>query len=117
MPMADSYLNLTATAGGAAITHIGLVNGSGTEVTGGSPAYARKPVTWTTPTSPAGLIRPTTDLVFDIPAAGVVAGWRGFTALTGGTNHGGASMTSETFAGQGTFTLLAASTAIDHDAV
>ncbi len=112
MPMADSYLNLTANSGASAITHIGLVNGSGVEVSGGT--YARKPVTWTS--AAAGLIRPNANLVFDIPASGVVAGWRGFTALTGGTNHGGTALTSETFASAGTYTLLAASTAVDHDA-
>jgi hypothetical protein len=110
--MADSYLNIAANAGAAAITHIGLVNGSGIEVSGG--AYARKPVTWTS--AAGGLTRPTANLVFDIPAGGVVAGWRGFTALTGGTNHGGIALTSETFGSAGTFTLIAATTGIDLDA-
>lgn len=113
MPMADSYLNLTANAGGAAITHIGLVNGSGVEVSGG--AYARKPVTWGA--AVGGLIRPTANLIFDIPANGVVAGWRGYTALTAGTNHGGHVLPSETYTNAGTYELLAASTGIDHDAV
>ncbi len=110
MPMADSYLNLTANSGGAAVTHIGLVNGSGVELSGGS--YARKPVTWTA--AAAGVIRPNANIVFDIPASGVVAGWRGFTALTGGTNHGGTALTSETFGSAGTYTLLAASSGITH---
>lgn len=113
MPMADSYLNATATHGGSLITHIGLVNGSGVELSGG--AYARKAVTWGS--ASAGLIRPTGNLLFDVPAGGVVAGWRGFTALTGGTNHGGHTLPSETYTNAGTYELLAASTGIDHDAV
>lgn len=112
MALADSALNVGANAIGAAITHIGLVNGSGTELSGGS--YARQAVTWTSAT--AGLVRPTADLTFSVPAGGVVAGWRGFTASTGGTNHGGADLTSETYSGAGTYTLLAASTSIDLDA-
>ncbi|WP_091079037.1 hypothetical protein [Nonomuraea wenchangensis] len=111
MAMATAFLNVCADAGGAAITHIGLVNGSGTELTGGS--YARKAVTWTTASN--GLIRPSADLVFDAPAGSTVAGWRGFSASTSGTNYGGADLTSQAFATAGTYTLLAASTSIDLD--
>jgi hypothetical protein len=112
MAMADTYLNLTAQAGGTAITHIGLVDGSGIELVGGS--YARKAVTWTA--ASAGLVRPNANLVFDVPASSTVAGWRGFSASTSGTNYGGADLASQAFATAGTYTLLAASTAIDHDA-
>lgn len=108
--MNTAFLNALATEADALITHIALF-GNGSEVTGGSPAYARKAVTWTAPSN--GLIRPDADLVFDIPAGGVVDEWRGFTALTGGTDYGGAVLTEETFAGQGTYTLTAASTGID----
>lgn len=108
--MNTAFLNALATEADALITHIALF-GNGSEVTGGSPAYARLAVTWTAPSN--GLIRPTADLVFDIPAGGVVDEWRGFTALTGGTDYGGAVLTEETFAGQGTYTLTAASTGID----
>lgn len=113
MPMFDSYLNLTANAGAAAITHIGLVDGSGVELSGG--AYARKPVTWGA--AVGGLIRPTANLLFDIPAGATVGGWRGFTALTAGTNHGGHTLPQEAYTNAGTYELLAASTGIDHDAV
>lgn len=111
MALNASGLNVGANAIGAAITHIGLVDAGGVEITGGAPAYARKPVTWTAAAD--GLIRPNADLVFDIPPAGVVAGWRGFTALTGGTNHGGEAVTQENYASQGTYTLTAAATGID----
>jgi hypothetical protein len=113
MAIADSALNIGADAIGAAITHIGLVNGSGTEISGGG--YARQAVTWTS--ASGGLIRPTADRVFDIASGTTVAGWRGFSASSGGTNHGGSALTSETYGADGTYTLLAASTGIDLDAV
>lgn len=113
MPMTTAYLNLIATAGAAAITHIALVNGSGTELTGGS--YARKPVTWAAASN--GVVRPSADLTFDVPAGAVVAGWKGYTALTGGTDHGGGTFASaETFAGAGQYVVTAASSGISHTA-
>ena len=112
MPMLAAYLNATANAGGALITHIGLVNGSGVEVSGGG--YARQAVTWTA--ASAGLVRPTANLAFSVASGAVVAGWRGYSAVTGGTDYGGAVLTTATFSNPGTYTLLAASTAIDHDA-
>jgi hypothetical protein len=112
--MNTAFLDALADHGGTLITHIALFDG-GTEITGGSPAYARKAVTWTA--SSAGLIRPTVDHEFDIPAGATVDGWRGFTALTAGTDYDGEALTPETYAGQGTYTLEAASTAIDLDNV
>lgn len=113
MPMNETYLNAIANAGKALITHIGLVNGSGVELSGGG--YARQTVTWTA--AAAGLVRPTVDRVFTTTTGHVVAGWRGFTALTGGTDYGGEALTQVTFSNPGTYTLLAAGTGIDHDAV
>lgn len=112
MAMNESYLNATADHGGSVITHLGLVNETGTEITGGT--YARQPVNWVAATG--GLIRPTADLDFEIPPAVTVGGWRGFTALTGGTNHGGADVPQEVFTNGGIYTLEAALTYIDHDA-
>ncbi|MEV1199467.1 phage tail fiber protein [Microbispora rosea] len=112
MAMTTAYLDAIAAAGRTTVTHIGLVNGSGVEISGGS--YARKAVTWTT--SSSGTIRPNADLTFDIPSGSTVAGWRGFSASTSGTNYGGADLTSQNFASAGTYTLLAASTAINHTA-
>ena len=45
-----------------------------------------------------------------------VAGWRGYSAATAGTEYGGANFTTVTYSNPGTFTLLAASTSIDHNA-
>ncbi len=110
--MNDTYLNATATHGGSLITHIGLKN-AGVELSGGT--YARKPVTWTA--AAAGLIRPNANLPFDVPAGATVDGWAGFSALTVGTDYGGAPLTAEAYAAAGTYTLTAAATGIDHDAV
>lgn len=112
MAMSDAYLDLIRDAGQAAITHIGLVNGSGTELS--SAGYARKAVTWTDVAS--SVSKPSGDLVFDVKSGDVVAGWVGYSASTAGTNYGGATLTTATFSNDGTYTLLAASTSIDHNA-
>lgn len=109
MPMTVTFRNAMLTSGAALITHIGLMDG-GTELSGGSPAYARKSVTWGTASN--GVIRPTTDLTFDIPANKTVTSWAGFTALTGGTNHGGGTLVYESFAAQGQYKLIASGTGI-----
>lgn len=113
MAMTEAYRNSIADHGATLITHIGLVDDLGNELTGGSPAYARKPVTWTA--AAAGSISPTADTTFDVPAGATVGGWRGYSALTLGTDYGGADLTHEVFAGQGTYQLLAAGTAINHN--
>lgn len=113
MAMSTAYLNGTANAGADLITHLGLVDETGTEISGGT--YARQPVTWTE--ADDGLIRPTVDKVFSIPSGATVAGWRGYDALTNGTDYGGDPLPAQPFASNGTYTLLAAATAIDHDAV
>src|SRR4051812_26618256 len=61
---------------------------SGTsEVSGGSPAYARKAITWTSAAS--GVLSASNAPVFDVPAATTV-GWAGlWSASTAGTFYGG----------------------------
>lgn len=112
MPMSEGYRNAIGTHGGTLITHLGLVNVAGTELTGGSPAYARQAVTWAA--AAAGIIRPNADLTFNIPAATTVAGFRGFSALVAGTNYGGEALANEVYTNQGTYKLLAASTGVKH---
>jgi hypothetical protein len=72
----------------------------GTEVTGGSPAYARMPLTWSAPT--AGVI--TASATFDVPACTVV-GTGVYTAVTAGTYLDGNTVTSVVFATQDTVTV------------
>ncbi len=112
--MTEGYRDAIADHGGSLITHIGLVDNTGTELTGGEPAYARQAVTWTSASD--GTIRPNADLEFNVPAGSNVAGWRGYSALTEGTNYGGKDLTQEDYANQGTYKLLAASTGILHSA-
>jgi hypothetical protein len=110
--MNATYRNAVADHGGTLITHIGLVDETGTEITGGDPAYARQAVSWTTATD--GTIRPDADLEFNIPASTTVGGWKGFSALTGGTDYDGEDVDNESFTNQGTYTLEASQTAIHH---
>ena len=114
-PMNGTYLDAIAAYGDTIVAYIGLTD-AGVEIAGGSPAYARKAVTWSGPTAGDGKLYPNADIVFDIPAGAGVDGWVGYSAVTAGTSYGGAALTLEEFAAQGTYTLLAASTYIDHDA-
>ena len=63
--MDQNYRNAIRTYGAGLITHIGLVNGSGVEISGGT--YARKAVTWSTATNNKAI--PSSDLTFNIPRA------------------------------------------------
>lgn len=97
-------------ATGAAITHASLHTAfpatSANEVTGGSPAYARKPVTFeaVAGTETAGSLDVTSAPIFDVPATTVSA--VGFwTAVTGGTLMADADVVDEVFSSQGTWAL------------
>jgi hypothetical protein len=95
--LASSYG--TAAAYGALFTAVTLPS-TVTEVTGGSPAYARKALTWGSPT--AGVI--TATATFDVPACTVV-GTGIYSAVTAGTYLDGNTVTSVTFATQDTVTV------------
>lgn len=118
--MNTTYENAIGNAGAGLITHIALFDDSGNELSGGS--YARQPVTWTSAgagnsgADSDGEIRLSADLTFDVPAGATVGEWRGFSALTGGTDYGGQSLTNETFANDGQYKLLASGTSIEHNA-
>lgn len=74
------------------------------EVSGGSPAYGRKAITWNAAAS-ANLDN-NANPVFDVPAATTVTHFGVWSASTGGTFYGGDALSDpETFAGQGTYTL------------
>lgn len=73
---------------------------AGTEVTGGSPAYARKALTWGA--ASGGVI--TASATFDVPACTVV-GTGVYSAATGGTYLDGNTVTSVTFSTQDTVTV------------
>jgi hypothetical protein len=73
------------------------------ELSGGSPAYARKAITWNA--AAAGALDNNANPVFDVPA-GVTVAWAGlWSASSAGTFYGSADVTDEAFAAQGTYTL------------
>lgn len=118
--MNTAYENAVGDAGAALITHIALFDDQGNELSGGS--YARQSVSWTDASAgnagsdDDGEVRPSADLTFDVPAGATVGEWRGFSAATGGTDYGGQTLTNESFANAGQYTLLAAQTSIQHNA-
>lgn len=95
--LAASYAAL-ATHGALATSAPGA--SAGTEPSGGSPAYARKPLTWV----PGAAGVTTASATFDVPACTVV-GTQTFTALTGGSYVDGKTETSVVFASQDTVTV------------
>lgn len=102
----NTQKNTLATAYGTAATHAALYTtapggSAGTEVTGGSPAYARKAISWSAPSN--GVI--TATVTFDVPAGTTVVGAGVHTALTAGTYLDGATVASQNFATQGTYQL------------
>jgi hypothetical protein len=99
--------NNLATAYGAAATHAALYStvpgaSAGTELTGGSPAYARRALSWGSATN--GVIT-ATPAAFDVASGSTVAGAGVHTAITAGTYLDGGSVPSQAFASQGTYTL------------
>lgn len=75
------------------------------EVSGGSPAYARKSINWAA-ASGGSISAQATFPVFDVPAC-TVAAMGFYSAVTAGTLYGDYDLTDEVFAGQGTYTLTA----------
>lgn len=72
------------------------------EATGGSPAYARKSITWN---AASGTKTASNAPVFDVPA-GTYTHFGLWSASSGGTFYGGGTLSAtEVFAGQGTYTL------------
>jgi hypothetical protein len=77
---------------------------AGTELTGGTPPYARRASNWGTTANSAATAAPT---AFDIPSNGTAAGIGFHTLATGGVYLDGAAVTSQTFVSQGTLTVTA----------
>jgi hypothetical protein len=76
------------------------------ELTGGSPAYARKPVAWNSASAALEQIDDSTNgAVFDIPSGATVDYEAGFSALTAGTLLALDPGTGDSYASQGTYTV------------
>lgn len=101
----DQQKENLAIAYGNAATHVSLHTAdpgtSGTsEVTGGSPAYARKAATWAVGTVD-GVV--TVTVTFDVPGSVTVTHVGLWDALSGGNFLDKVAVTSQAFASQGTF--------------
>ena len=77
-------------------------SGGANELSGGSPVYARKAITWNA--ASAGNLDNDANPVFDVPAGSTVA-FFGLWSADGLTFYGSGSLTAEDFVGQGTYTL------------
>lgn len=79
------------------------------EVTGGSPAYARKAITWAA--AAAGSKTLTGTATFDVPGGTTITHGGTWSAVSAGTFRGGGALSvSETFGAQGTYTLTLTAT-------
>lgn len=119
--MANDYDTTARNVGVDAIAALGLrwaahtadpggANGAANEVTGGSPAYARKAVAWNA--ASGGAATQNGDVVLDIPAGTTVA----FLSLwnTAGTvRYLKKAVTSEVFGAQGTYTIKGTTSTLD----
>lgn len=108
MPLNDTAKNLMldAFAGQAVFVslHTADPGTTGTnEVSGGSPAYARKSITWDV--AAAANLNSSNAPVFDVPAGVTITHVGYWSALTAGTFYGSGDITDEAFAAQGTYTL------------
>lgn len=92
---AATYMAVYSTVPGAS---------AGTEISGGSPAYARKASNWGATAASAATAAPA---AFDMPSGSTAAGMGFHTAVTAGTYLDGAAITSQGFSSQGTLTITA----------
>lgn len=74
------------------------------EISGGSPAYARKAIAWGSAASGA-MDDSTNGAEFDVPSGTTVSYVGLWSASTAGTFYGFADVTDEVFASQGTYTV------------
>jgi len=88
----------------------GGANSATNEVTGGSPAYARKAIAWNA--ASGGSATPTANVVLDVPS-GTTVSWISLWNTAGTVRYLKKSVTSEAFGAQGTYPVLAASTSLD----
>lgn len=74
-----------------------------TEVTGGTPTYARKALTWNSASAGSKTLSNTP--LFDVPASTTVTHVGLWSAVTAGTWYGYIDVTDEAFAAQGTYQI------------
>lgn len=108
MPFTDTAKNTMLDALETAYTlysalYTGDPSGAGTEISGGSPAYARQAITLGA--ASAGSITVATDETFNVPAGATVDYVGIYDALTAGNLIAYKTVTSETYAAQGQYVL------------
>ncbi len=123
MPLSDNGRNSAVNGLASAATYISLHTADpGTtganEVTGGSPAYARKAATWGTAASGSRAL--SSAVVFDVPAGVSITHFGLWSAATSGNFQAGDALrdasnnaVTETFGGQGTYTLTTATLTVN----
>lgn len=101
----NAMLDQLGTLAGFAALHTGDpgTTGSANELSGGSPAYARKAITWSAAAS--GSKASSSAPQFDIPPGTTVAWASIWSAATGGTCYATYDLPDEAFTGQGQYTL------------
>lgn len=113
MPIAtDTEKNSIATKYGQDVQFLSLHSADpgstgASELSGGSPAYARKAPGWGAPN--AGVITGTS--TFDVPAGATVAWVGAWSAASGGTFLDKAQVSSQSFTSQGQYQVNATATA------
>lgn len=104
---AANSFQIALVPGGAAVdfgTDVTAVNVTRLqELAGGSPAYARKAITWSA--AALGTMDSSNAPVFDVQAGDIVDYVGFYSASSGGTLYAIDQVTQETFGGQGTYTL------------
>lgn len=88
----------------------GAADSASNEVTGGSPAYARKAIAWNA--ASAGAATASANVVLDVPASTTVT-WISLWNTAGTSRYLKKAVTSEAFGAQGTYTVLASGTTLD----
>lgn len=88
----------------------GGANSASNEVTGGSPAYARKAIAWNA--ASGGSSTANANVVLDVPASTTVS-WVSLWNTAGTVRYLKKDVTDEAFGAQGTYTVVAASTTLD----
>lgn len=100
MALSETLLNAATNGIKGAFSHVGLLQDS-TELTGGSPAYARKAISYGSPSG--GDV--TATVTFDVPAGSTVNQVGFYTASSGGAPVHTEVVEAEIFAAQGTYEL------------
>ena len=88
----------------------GGANSASNEVTGGSPAYARKAVAWNA--ASGGTATQNGDVTLDIPAGTTVA-WLSLWNTAGTVRYLKKDVTDEVFGAQGTYVIKGTTTTLD----